>query len=34
MKIGSVRERELRRERDRVGAEIRTFSQTTNRNVI
>ncbi len=34
MKIGSVRERELRRERDSVGADIRTFSQTTSGNVI
>ncbi len=29
-----MRERELAREKDSVGAKIRTFSQTTNRNVI
>jgi len=29
-----VRERELRRKKDSVGAKIRTFSQITNRNVI
>ncbi len=29
-----VRERELTREKDSVGAKIRTFSQTTNGNVI
>ncbi len=29
-----VRERELKREKDSVGAKIRTFSQTTNGNVI
>jgi hypothetical protein len=28
------RERELMRKKDIVGAKIRTFSQTTNRNVI
>ncbi len=31
---GSVRERELTREKDSVGVKIRTFSQTTNGNVI
>jgi hypothetical protein len=29
-----VRERELMRKKDTVGAKIRTFSQTPNRNVI
>ena len=31
---GSERERELTRKKDSVGAKIRTFSQTTNGNVI
>ncbi len=31
---GSVRERELTRKKDSMGAKIRTFSQTTNRNII
>ncbi len=31
---GSVCERELTREKDSVGAKIRTFSQTTTENII